>query len=188
MRGRLLAAIAEIRVGDPYDRATGMGAIRVPGHAGTLLDAITGAVGYGAELVTGGHRVAVPGRRGDYIAPTVLQMRRPGGPVWYDELFGPVAVLSRFGSEEEALRLAADSRFGLAVGLWSKDLGRLERAWSRLDVGTIYCNSFGRQATIPLAASGRGISGYGNEHGTHGVREFLAVKSVHFPRASRQRR
>jgi acyl-CoA reductase-like NAD-dependent aldehyde dehydrogenase len=130
----------------------------------------------------------VPGRRGDYIAPTVLQMRRPGGPVWNDELFGPIAVLSRFGSDDEALRLAADSRYGLAVGLWSRDLGRLERAWSRLDVGTIYCNSFGRRATIPLAASGRGISGYGNEHGTHGVREFLAVKSVHFPRAPRQSR
>jgi acyl-CoA reductase-like NAD-dependent aldehyde dehydrogenase len=55
-----------------------MGAIRVPGHADVLLDATSGAVATGAELVTGGRRVTVLGRRGDYLAPTVLQMRRPG--------------------------------------------------------------------------------------------------------------
>jgi aldehyde dehydrogenase (NAD+) len=87
-----------------------------------------------------------------------------------------------FADEDEAVSLANDTSYGLAAGIWSTDLERLERLWTRLRVGTVYVNSYHRIDSVPLTASGRGASGFGCEGGLPGIREFLATKSVHIPR------
>ncbi|GHF76681.1 NAD/NADP-dependent betaine aldehyde dehydrogenase 2 [Amycolatopsis bartoniae] len=178
---RLTAAVAAVRVGDPFT-AVDVGAIRSQEHCDRITESVEKAVATGATVRTGGGRVPVPGRSGAYFQPALVTEVDQSDALWRDELFGPVAVCAPFRDEQEAISLANDSRFGLAAGIWARDLTRLERVWRELDVGTVYVNSYHRTDSIPLAAGGRKMSGHGVEHGAAGIREFLASKSVHIYR------
>ena len=178
---RVTALVRELRVGDPFERATEVGAIRTQALGDLLRQELREAEDRGGAVVCGGEDVDVPGREGTYIRPAVVAGLKPGDRLAVQELFGPIGVVFEFDSFDEALALANASRYGLAAGIWSRDLATIRRAWSRLDVGTVYVNSYHRIDGLPLTSGGRKASGFGLEGGLRGVEELLTTKSVHFP-------
>ena len=177
---RVIEQIGAVVVGDPYADVE-MGAIRHADLYRRLQDVLGDTARHGGD-VTGGDPVAVPGRTGSFMRPAVVVEPYDDASILHDELFGPIATIAPFSGVDEAVRLANDSRYGLAAGLWAEDLATLEYVWEALDVGTVYVNSYHRIDGIPLATEGRGSSGFGVENGLLGVEEFRCVKAVHLPR------
>jgi succinate-semialdehyde dehydrogenase / glutarate-semialdehyde dehydrogenase len=128
----------------------------------------------GARVLTGGRPV---GERGWFYAPTVLTDVPADSPAYRDELFGPVASLFRVAEAGEAIRLANDTRFGLAASAWTRDPDEVERFATELEAGTVFVN--GMVVSDPrFPFGGVKASGYGRELGAHGLREFTNVKTV----------
>lgn len=129
----------------------------------------------GATCITGG---VLPEGEGYFYPVTILENVRPGMPAYSEELFGPVAALIRARDEDEAIRIANDSDFGLGGGIFSSDLDRaIEIARTRLDTGMVNINGYHlSQPNLPFG--GVKNSGYGREHGGFGVREFVNVKTI----------
>ncbi len=177
---RVKSALAEVTVGDPH-QPVDLGAIRTHSHRDFLRREIGQATAAGAGVVCGGEDVEVAGRSGAYLRPMLLANVKPAERLWNTELFGPVATITPFADDAGAIELAEACDYGLAAGVWSADSARAERVWRNLSVGTVYINSYHRIDGLPLAAGGRGASGFGSEGGARGIAEFLTTKSVHFP-------
>ena len=123
----------------------------------------------------------VPDRTGAYYPATVLSDLKPGMPAFDDEIFGPVASIIRAKDDEDAMRLANDSRYGLGGGIFSKDEDRaLKLAKEHFDTGMIRINSFGA-ADPNMPFGGVKDSGYGREHGGFGMKEFANAKAIFLP-------
>ncbi|HEY0781773.1 MAG TPA: aldehyde dehydrogenase family protein, partial [Thermoanaerobaculia bacterium] len=139
-------------------------------------DPVRRSVAAGARLVTGGE---VPDRAGAWYPPTVLTGVKPGMPAYDEELFGPVAALIAVDSEEEAIRVANDSVFGLGAAVFTRDAARGEAiAAHRLTAGSCFVNALVR-SDPRLPFGGIRQSGYGRELGTFGILEFVNVKTVY---------
>jgi acyl-CoA reductase-like NAD-dependent aldehyde dehydrogenase len=179
---RLRSALATVEVGDPYLADTQVGAMRHRELYGSVLSEIELSRDRGGEVLSGGNPVTVVGRTGSYLAPTLLGGLSNRDRLCRGELFGPLAVILPFSGADEAVELANDSDYGLAAGLWSRDMEKLEYVWAELEVGTVYVNSYHRIDGIALPAGGRKGSGFGLEGGTAGVEEFTTAKSIHIPR------
>jgi succinate-semialdehyde dehydrogenase/glutarate-semialdehyde dehydrogenase len=128
----------------------------------------------GAKVLTGGKRLDGPGF---YYPPTVLGEVTPDAKLLTDEIFGPVAPVKSFATEEEAIKAANDTEFGLAAYVYTKDLGKAFRTIEALDTGMVGLN---RGVISNPAAPFGGIkqSGFGREGGTEGIEEYLDLKYV----------
>jgi acyl-CoA reductase-like NAD-dependent aldehyde dehydrogenase len=177
---RVLDAAGAVVVGDPYDDVD-MGAIRHKALYDHLQECLTRVAERGGKVI-GGEPVGVPGRTGYFMRPAVILNLSNDDPIARNELFGPIAAIIPVSGVDEAVRISNDSHFGLAAGIWSRDLPTLQHVWEELEVGTVYVNSYNRIDGIPLATEGRGASGFGVENGAAGVAEFRCTKSVHLPR------
>ena len=129
---------------------------------------------HGATVLCGGNKIDGPGF---FYEPTVLSDITPQMRVYSEEVFGPVAMLYRARDEDEVLRIANDSPFGLAASVWTSDPGERERFIERLEVGMVFVNAM-VASTPELPFGGLKQSGYGRELGDFGLREFCAVKTV----------
>ncbi len=171
---RFVAQMGALRTGDPMDEATQVG----PQARADLLEDLDRQVRQslrrGARLLLGGKRVS---GRGYFYPPTVLGAVRPGMPAFDEEVFGPVAGVVVARHEEEALRLANASRFGLGASVWSADGERAERLARRLETGVVYVNDLVK-SDPRLPFGGVKKSGYGRELAAFGIREFTNVKSI----------
>lgn len=167
--------MAAIETGDPTLRETTMGPIARKDLRTKLHDQVTESVHKGAEILVGG---TLPKGKGFYYPATVLTNVAPGQPAYDDELFGPVASLIKAKDDEDAMRIANDSRFGLGGGIFSKNPDKaIELAKNQFDTGIVLINSYGlAQPNMPFG--GVKNSGYGREHGGFGIKEFVNVKSV----------
>ena len=163
-----------IVMGDPKDEATEMGPICFPGQLEKIRGFVAAAKASGADIVTGG---GDRGLGGLFFEPTVVANVDNDNAICRDEIFGPVLSMLKFSTEEEAIELANDSRYGLAAGLWTKDVQRIFRMTKRLDVGTVWVNAY-RTLNWTMPFGGVKASGYGRENGTEGLREFLRDKAV----------
>jgi acyl-CoA reductase-like NAD-dependent aldehyde dehydrogenase len=177
LRARIRNRLRKLVVGDPYDRLTEVGALRSRETYDGMRMTLDGAQERGG-WVYGGERVAVSGRDGAYVRPALIEGLPPDDPINRTELFAPVATITPFCHEDEAIKLANDSRYGLAAGVWSSDRHLLQRMWENLDVGVVYVNSYHRVDGLPFGTAGRKRSGFGSEVGIDGVQEFLVPKSV----------
>ena len=161
-------------VGDPMDPATEVGPLATEAQVRTIADQVERSVRAGARLLAGGGRLRRPGF---FFQPGVLAGIPPGSPAYTEEFFGPVALLFRVGSAEEAVRLANDSPFGLGASVWTRDEGERDRFVAEVEAGMVFVNAM--VASDPRVPFG-GVkqSGYGRELGPFGIREFVNVKTV----------
>jgi succinate-semialdehyde dehydrogenase/glutarate-semialdehyde dehydrogenase len=130
----------------------------------------------GARLLLGG---TIPDQKGAYYEPTVLTDVKKGMPAYDDELFGPVAAIIPVENEEEAIRVANDSVFGLGAAVFTQDIKRGEKiAEEKLDAGSCFVNTFVK-SDPRLPFGGIKESGYGRELSYFGIREFVNIKTVY---------
>lgn len=172
---RFVAHMAAARVGNPMDERTEVGPQARVDLRDDLHDQVVRSVGAGACVVLGG---AVPDGNGAWYPPTVLIDVQPGMPAWEEELFGPVASVIRARDEEDTIRIANATMFGLGAAVFTQDLERGERiARDHLEAGSCFVNAFVR-SDPRLPFGGIKESGYGRELSPLGIREFVNVKTV----------
>ncbi len=169
---RLSAAVAEFRLGDGAEETTTMGPLIDLDAANDVLAMIDDAIANGARAVVGGERAA---QGGSFIQPTVLTGVTPRMRVFREEIFGPVAPLIRFETEEEAIRLANDTEFGLASYFYARDVGRIWRVAEGLDYGIVGINE-GIVSNEMAPFGGVKESGNGREGSKYGMDDYLEIK------------
>jgi aldehyde dehydrogenase (NAD+) len=166
------------RMGDPLDKATQVGPITTRAQYQKVLDYIGIATSEGARCVLGGAPATRP-ECGDgwFIEPTVFADVAPDMRIAQEEVFGPVLAIIPFDDDEDALRIANGSVYGLAAGVWTRDIGRCLAMASRLEAGTVWINTY-RVSSYLSPFGGYKRSGFGRESGLLAIREYLQEKSV----------
>ena len=171
---KLTESFAAMTPGDPLEPNTAIGPLSSQAAADTLTEQVDTAVSEGATLLTGGQRIDGPGA---YVEPTLLADVTPDMRAYSEELFGPVGVVYKVASEDEAVELTNSSSFGLSGSVWSSDLEKARQVADRLDVGMAFVNEHG--TTLPaLPFGGVKRSGFGRELGPWGMEEFVNKKLV----------
>ncbi|GGD83815.1 NAD-dependent succinate-semialdehyde dehydrogenase [Croceicoccus mobilis] len=166
---------AAIEMGDPRDENTQLGPMVSKSQREKLHRQVEESVAKGARLVTGGE---MPDGKGWFYPATVLADVAPGQPAYEDELFGPAASIIKAKDDEDAMRIANGSRYGLGGGIFSKDVEKARKlAAIHFDTGMVFINSFD-VASPSLPFGGVKNSGYGREHGPEGLKEFVNAKAI----------
>ncbi|TXD98370.1 NAD-dependent succinate-semialdehyde dehydrogenase [Psychrobacter frigidicola] len=164
------------KVGDPMDDATDIGPLSSAKQRDDLHKQVEESVSKGATIILGGE---VPNKAGSFYPPTILEDITPDQPAYKDELFGPVASLIRAKDQDDALRIANDSRYGLGGAIFSQDEEKaISLAQQYFDTGMVYINGYDL-VNPGLPFGGVKDSGYGREHGGFGIKEFVNIKAVH---------
>jgi len=167
-----------IRLGDPLDPATDMGTAANEPQFRRILAFIERACAEGARVVAGGNAARGPGlERGFFVEPTVFADVRNEMEIAQEEVFGPVLAVIPFEDEEEAIRIANATRYGLAAGVWTENLSRALRMTRALRAGQVWVNTY-RSLAVQTPFGGFKESGFGREKGKQALDEFLASKNV----------
>ena len=176
---KLKARTEKILVGDPLDPATQMGALISQGHMEKVLSYIEKGKAEGARLVTGGHR-ATTGALGDgaFIVPTIFDQCTDEMSIVREEIFGPVMSVLDFDDEEEVVARANATDFGLAAGVFTKDLTRAHRVIATLQAGTCWINHY-NISPMELPFGGYKQSGLGRENSKAAIEHYTQLKSVY---------
>ncbi|MER6560756.1 aldehyde dehydrogenase [Streptomyces sp. NPDC001027] len=172
----IVARARELRVGDPLDPATEMGALVGEGHLERVLDHIGAGVGQGARLRAGGARTLTD-TGGSYLHPTVFDQVDPGMRLAREEIFGPVLSVLAFDDVEEAVRLANATEYGLAAGLWTSDLSTAHRVARALKAGTVWVNCY-EEGDLTVPFGGMKQSGNGRDKSAHALEKYTELKTT----------
>jgi aldehyde dehydrogenase (NAD+) len=172
MLGRIVDRAKQVRLGDPSDPETDVGPVATAAQYQAIKRHIASAVAQGAVLAFGGET-----GDGRFIGPAVFDRVARDSPLFREEVFGPVLAVTCFDDESEAIDLANDVPFGLAAGVWTRDVARAHRVARQVQAGTVWVNTY--RNTVPQSPfGGYRASGLGRESGFEGIREYLQVKSV----------
>ncbi|OJD34076.1 aldehyde dehydrogenase [Diplodia corticola] len=162
-------------VGDPWHADTFQGPQVTQAQLDRVLSYVDVGKAEGATLALGGTRVR---DKGYFVAPTVFTDVRPEMRIWHEEVFGPFVVVAKFGSDEEAVRLANGTTYGLGAAVFTKDLERAHRVARRVKSGTVWVNS-SNDCDFRVPFGGYKQSGVGRELGEAGLEAYTQVKAVH---------
>lgn len=171
------AAARSLVLGDPVLPQTQMGPLGSRAQLRNALRHVEQATAAGARLVSGGSTRPTGVGQGEYFEPTVFADVSHTNPLFQEEVFGPILGLTPFDGFEEALALANDSRYGLASGIWTRNIDQALRAAHAIEAGTVWINTY-RAPETTLASGGFKDSGYGRLGGSRELHEFTREKAV----------
>jgi betaine-aldehyde dehydrogenase len=175
---RFATLARSIRLGNPLDAATEMGPLTSAQHRDRVLGYVDVAREQGGEVIAGGKAPAtVALQKGCYVEPTIVRARSPKDRIAQEEVFGPFVTVLTFKDDDEALRIANGTDYGLGSGLWTRDLQRAHKLARELHAGMVWINSY-KRVSPGSPFGGVGQSGYGREMGFDAMREYTQVKSV----------
>lgn len=164
----------KIVVGDPEDPDTDIGPLITAAHRAKVAGMVERAPGEGGRIVTGG---VAPDGPGSFYRPTVIADVSEQSEVWRDEIFGPVLTVRPFTDDDDALRQANDTAYGLAASAWTRDVYRAQRASREIHAGCVWINDH-----IPIISEmphgGFGASGFGKDMSQYSLEEYLSIKHV----------
>ena len=171
---KFVAAMGELKTGDPMDKDTTLAPLSSSEALTKLVDQVDRSVAQGARIVMGGKRAE---GRGAFMQATILTDIKPGNPAYCEEFFGPVALFFRVPDENAAVALANDSSYGLGGSVFSKDIERAKRVASGIDTGMVFINH-PTWTAADLPFGGIKHSGYGRELSSLGIQEFVNKKLI----------
>ncbi len=173
---RFVQKTEKLKVGDPLSDETDLGPVVNSKSLENMEGIVDRTIKSGAELLTGGERANRPGY---FLRPTIFKNVLPSMEIAQEEVFGPIAPIITAENEEEAMRIANDSKFGLGASIWTQDLEKAERLSETVESGIVTVNSM--VVSDPRVPFG-GIknSGFGRELSRYGMLEFVNIKSVRF--------
>ena len=175
---KVLERVKRIRLGDPLDDATNFGPLVSYAHMDSVLGYIEKGRSEGARLLIGGARVTDGDyAKGAYVAPTVFTDCRDDMTIVREEIFGPVMSILIYDSEEEVIRRANDTDYGLAAGVVTRDLNRAHRVIHKLEAGICWINTWG-ESPAEMPVGGYKQSGVGRENGVSSLAQYTRIKSV----------
>ncbi|MFI5685515.1 aldehyde dehydrogenase [Streptomyces sp. NPDC051636] len=177
---RVTEAVVEraraLRVGDPLDPATEMGALVGEGHLERVLDHVRQGVDEGARLRTGGSRTGTDSG-GSFFEPTVFDQVDPAARLAREEIFGPVLSVLAFDTLDEAVALANATEYGLAAGLWTSDLSTAHQVSRALKAGTVWVNCY-EEGDLTVPFGGMKQSGNGRDKSAHALEKYTELKTT----------
>ena len=177
--GRLVARTRKMAVGDPLEPATQVGALISAEHMAKVLGYIDRGKREGAKVLAGGKRVTSGGLgKGFFVAPTIFDGCSDDMAIVREEIFGPVMTVLSFDDEDEVIARANDTEYGLAAGVFTRDLQRGHRVIARLEAGTCWLNHY-NVTPIELPFGGAKRSGLGRENGKAAIEHYTQLKSVY---------
>jgi betaine-aldehyde dehydrogenase len=175
----LIARTKKLRIGDPMAPDTQVGALISRPHMNRVLSYIATGQHEGAKLVYGGGRVdAGPLASGNFVQPTIFDGCTDDMKIVREEIFGPVMSVLTFGDEDEVLARANNTRFGLAAGVFTRDLARAHRVAAKLEAGICWINNY-NITPVEMPFGGRKESGIGHENGQAAIEHYTQLKSVY---------
>ncbi len=173
-KSRLIEYIKAMKVGNPMEDDTQMGPVSTEAALTNLLNQINKSKEKGVKVTLGGERLY---EKGFFLAPTVLEEIKPGSPAYDEEIFGPVVLLFKFSTEEEAIALANDTIYGLGAAIYSEDVANAEKIARKIESGMVYINKqVSSSEELPFGGVKR--SGYGRELSKAGIEEFINKKLI----------
>ncbi|MBO1415615.1 aldehyde dehydrogenase [Streptomyces sp. FH025] len=172
----VVARARALRIGDPLDPATEMGALVGESHVERVLEHIASGRADGARLRTGGSRTRT-GSGGSFLEPTVFDRVAPDSRLAREEIFGPVLSVLAFDDLDEAVALANDTEYGLAAGLWTSDLTTAHRVSRALRAGTVWVNCY-EEGDLTVPFGGMKQSGNGRDKSAHALEKYTELKTT----------
>ena len=166
----------ELQVGNPLDLTSDIGAINSETQLNSNLQFVDIAKTEGSQIAIGGHQI-LKNTGGYYMEPTVVTNVKPNSTLFKEEVFGPVLAVSRFKTEEEAVKLANGTEFGLSAGIWTSNLAKAHKMVSKVKAGVVNVNTYGgADVTVPL--SGVKQSGNGSDKSLHALDKYINLKTA----------
>ena len=173
---KIIARTKTIKLGNPLDNSTEMGPIANEPQLNKILEFIDVAKKDGARLLCGGKQDQALGKM--FVEPTIFGDVSNDMRIAREEVFGPILSVIRFKDEAEAIKIANDTRFGLAAAVWTKNIHRAHRVAHQLRAGTVWINAY-RVVSFLTPFGGFKESGMGRENGMDSIKEYTETKSVY---------